>query len=181
MAVGTQPGPALDVEALAAQVRSAVPASDARALEGTHMPTIEVGSTEMPDVLAFLRDLPGHEFKLFCDATAIDREADRGLIEIVYIVRSIVDFSQIITVKTAIDAAEPSIPTSANALLGANWAEREMFDMFGIVFEGHPDLRRILMYPEFVGHPLRKSYPYQQRQPLTPERDPISNPWPRRH
>jgi NADH-quinone oxidoreductase subunit C len=171
----------LDVAALADQIRSAVPASDARAVEGAHMPTIEVGSTEMPDVLAFLRDLPGYEFKSFCDATAIDREADKGLLEVVYLVRSTVDFSLCVTLKTAVDAAEPAMPTSAHVLLGANWAEREIYDMFGVVFEGHPDLRRILMYPEFVGHPLRKSYPYQQRQPLTPERDPISNPWPKRH
>ncbi len=171
---------ALNPEDLAGQVRSAVPASDARAVEGAHMPTIEVGATEMPDVLAFLRDLPGLEFKAFCDATAIDREADRGLVEVVYIVRSVIDFAVSVTVKTAVDAAEPVMPTSANVLAGANWAEREIYDMFGVVFEGHPDLRRILMYPEFVGHPLRKSYPYQQRQPLTPERDPISNPWPKR-
>jgi NADH-quinone oxidoreductase subunit C len=171
----------LDVTELAGQVLAAVPTSDARAAGGQHMPTIEVGATEMPDVLAFLRDLPGHEFKLFCDATAIDREADRGLVEVVYVLRSTVDFGNMIAVKTAVDAAEPTMPTSANVLAGANWAEREIYDMFGVVFEGHPDLRRILMYPEFVGHPLRKTYPYQQRQPLTPERDPISNPWPKRH
>ena len=143
---------------LADQIRSAIPASDARAVEGAHMPTIEVGSTEMPDVLAFLRDLPGHEFKLFCDATAIDREADRGLVEVVYIVRSTVRYADLITLKTAVDAAEPSMPTSANVLAGANWAEREIYDMFGIRFDGHPDLRRILLSDDWVGHPLLKSY-----------------------
>jgi len=171
----------LDAADLAARVLAAVPASDARAVAGALMPTIEVGSTEMPDVLAFLRDAPGLEFKLFVDATAIDREAAQGLLEVVYVLRSIVNFGWRIVVKTAVDAAEPSMPTSAAVHAGANWAEREIYDMFGVTFDGHPDLRRILMYPEFVGHPLRKTYPYQKRQPLTPERDPLSNPWPKRN
>jgi NADH-quinone oxidoreductase subunit C len=172
---------AVNAEELAGRIREAVPASDARATPDAHTPTIEVGATEMPQVLEFLRDTPGLDFALFVDATCVDRETPNGLLEVVYLVRSTSDFSSVVAVKTALDAGEPLMPTSSGVYAGANWAEREIYDMFGVVFDGHPDPRRILMYPEFVGHPLRKSYPYQKRQPLTPERDPISDPWPKRH
>ena len=62
------------------------------------------------------------------------------------------------------------VPSVAGVWRGADWFERECFDMYGIRFNGHPDLRRILMYEEFVGHPLRKDYPHRGRQPLVPER-----------
>jgi len=172
---------AVDSADLAARILAAVPASDARAALGAHSPTVEIGASEMPEVLRFLRDTPGLEFRMFCDATCVDRETERGLLEVVYLVRSTLDFSSVIVVKTALDSTDPVMPTSSGVYAGANWAEREIYDMFGVVFDGHPDPRRILMYPEFVGHPLRKSYPYQKRQPLTPERDPLLDPWPKRN
>jgi NADH-quinone oxidoreductase subunit C len=64
-----------------------------------------------------------------------------------------------------------AIDTIADLYASANWAERECFDMFGVHFRGHPDLRRILNYPEFVGYPLRRDYPAERIQPLVPYRE----------
>jgi len=80
-------------------------------------------------------------------------------------------------VKIRVPEDEPWVHSLVPIWKGANWVERECWDMFGIRFVGHPDLRRILMYEEFVGHPLRKDYPVEKRQPLTEERDPIEVGW----
>jgi NADH-quinone oxidoreductase subunit C len=172
---------ALDSAEVAARVAAEVPASSARGVQTASRLTLEVAPASMPEVLRFLRDDPAMACKLFVDGTAVDYEAIRGTVEVIYVVRAMADPSRCIVVKAAVDVADPVMPTSSQVYAGANWAEREIYDMYGVHFEGHPDLRRILMYPEFEGHPLRKSYPYQKRQPLVPERDPLVDPWPRRY
>jgi NADH-quinone oxidoreductase subunit C len=69
------------------------------------------------------------------------------------------------------EGIDVELDTLTGVWLGANWLERECFDLMGVRFRGHPDLRRILMYDEFEGHPLRKDYPAQKTQPLIPYRD----------
>ncbi|MEE3326767.1 MAG: NADH-quinone oxidoreductase subunit C [Myxococcota bacterium] len=65
-----------------------------------------------------------------------------------------------------VEEATPEVDSLTSLWAGADWLEREVWDMFGVVFLGHPGLKRILMYPEFDGHPLRKDYPVNKRQPL---------------
>jgi len=77
-----------------------------------------------------------------------------------------------IRVKVPVEEQDPKVPSITGLFSGANWFERECWDMYGIVFVNHPDLRRILLYPEFVGHPLRKDYPIDKRQPLVKLRKP---------
>ncbi len=72
----------------------------------------------------------------------------------------------VVPVEEGTDESECQVDSLSSLWPAANWLEREVWDMFGIVFRGHPDLKRILMYEEFEGHPLRKDYPVKKRQPL---------------
>jgi NADH-quinone oxidoreductase subunit C len=75
-----------------------------------------------------------------------------------------------VRLKTRVREDE-ELDTLTSVWLGANWPEREVYDLFGVRFRSHPDLRRILMYDEFIGYPLRKDYPIEKTQPLIPYRD----------
>jgi NADH-quinone oxidoreductase subunit C len=112
------------------------------------------------DVLAWLRDTPGQEFNYLTDVTAVDyRDPERPL-EVVYQLRSLGRKADL-RVKVALDKRAPLEVRSVYDLWrGADWLEREVFDMFGVTFSGHPDLRRILMWETYAeGYPLRKDFP----------------------
>ena len=127
-------------------------------------------------VLATLRDHAETSFDLLSDLTAVDYLGRSPRFEVVYQLYSLVQNHRL-RVKVPVPEEDAVVPSAVPLWKSALWSEREVWDMFGIRFTGHPDLRRILMYEQFVGHPLRKDYPVAQRQPVVPERDPISRPW----
>jgi NADH-quinone oxidoreductase subunit C len=86
----------------------------------------------------------------------------RARFEVHYVLRNLDSFESVV-VKAGVDLPDPSLPTAVPLWPGADWMEREVFDMFGIRFVGHPDLRRILMPEEFTAYPLRKDYPLRGR------------------
>jgi NADH-quinone oxidoreductase subunit C len=122
-----------------------------------------VPAAEIFEALEFLKETSGFDFLI--DITCVDylnyRDAtDRfGLI---YILANIATNERLI-VRTFLNEPELRVPTAVPLWEGANWMEREVYDMFGIVFTGHPDLRRILLPDDFTAYPLRKDYPMQGR------------------
>jgi NADH-quinone oxidoreductase subunit C len=122
------------------------------------------------DVLQWCRDEPTLGFDVLMDLTAADylrypgRE-DGPRFEVVYQLYSL-RHNHRVWLKVRVDEDDAVVPSAVELWPIANWLEREVWDMFGVRFAGHPDLRRLLMYEEFVGHPLRKDYPINRRQPL---------------
>ena len=119
-----------------------------------------------------LRDDPQLALDHFIDLTAVDypeREATVGRFDLVLFLRSL-GKNHRVKLKTRLHEGE-AVASLVTLWQGADWTEREVWDMFGIKFAGHPDLRRIMLYEEFVGHPLRKDYPIKKTQPLIPYRD----------
>jgi NADH-quinone oxidoreductase subunit C len=132
--------------------------------------TVVVTRETLVEVLRHCRDAAPLAFDMLTDLTAVDylkfpgRE-DAPRFEVVYHLYS-VRHNHRLRVKVRVDEDDAAVPTAVPLWPIANWLEREVWDMFGVRFEGHPDLRRLLLYEEFVGHPLRKDYPINRRQPL---------------
>jgi NADH-quinone oxidoreductase subunit C len=121
---------------------------------------VYVGRDRSHDVLAWLKDAPGQAYNYLVDVTAVDyRDPERPL-EVVYQLRAL-DRSTDLRVKVALEKRAPlEVRSVVDLWRGADWLEREVFDMFGVVFTGHPDLRRILMWETYAeGYPLRKDFP----------------------
>ncbi len=131
------------------------------------MPVVQVAPAGLlPLVRTLKTDLA---FDLLLDVTAVDWPGDAERFEVVYHFYSTAYLTRV-RVKTRVTEADPTVDSLTGLYGSAGYAERECHDMYGIAFRGNADLRPILLYEGFVGHPLRKDYPKEQEQPLVPYR-----------
>jgi NADH-quinone oxidoreductase subunit C len=173
------------LDALAAKFPQAVAKTES--LYGDEIAWIK--RDNLVEVARWLRDDKAMQFDAPVFVTAIDRldwrpvgvapsehwSEDKPRFEICYQLRSTVNRTRI-RLKIAVPEHDARCPSLAELYPAFNWQERETFDMYGIRFDGHPDLRRIYLYEEFVGYPLRKDYPKEKRQPLVRRDDLPINP-----
>lgn len=136
--------------------------------DATDLPTIYVQKDRIIEVLGFAKADLGYDF--LCDITATDEQPEEFRFEVVYHLKAMTSVARI-RFKSRLREGE-EIGTLVPVWPGANWAEREVWDMFGIKFSGHPDLRRILMDQRWEGHPLRKDYPLRGYQ-IFPTPEPV--------
>ncbi|MFA5263719.1 MAG: NADH-quinone oxidoreductase subunit C [Opitutaceae bacterium] len=121
-------------------------------------PAFNVSAAEIPALLQFLRDERGYD--MLSDLTAVDWGTDATpRFSVVWHVTSTEKHDMVRVVSECADDTAPVMPSAVALWPGANWHEREVWDMFGIKFDGHPDLRRILMWDSYPYHPLRKEFP----------------------
>jgi NADH-quinone oxidoreductase subunit C len=157
---------------------------------------VVVKREHLADAIAFLRNHPDTDLKLLRDIVAIDlltfhtemtgggsiasievpayKIEQKRQVEPRYTVNYnlySVTKKKSLRVKVEVRSDDAKVPTITHLYRTADWWERYSFDMMGIQFDGHPNLQRLLLYPEFVGHPLRKDYPVRKRQLLVPEQD----------
>jgi NADH-quinone oxidoreductase subunit C len=149
-------------------IRAAVPDAVVSAKEFAGEVTVVVARDAVARVARHLKD--AEDFRYCVDVTAVDWKTRAPRFDVVYHLYSITHNHRL-RLRVPVEQDDASVPTATALWPIANWLEREVWDMFGIRFTGHPDLRRLLMYEEFVGHPLRKDYPLRGRQPLVPERE----------
>jgi NADH-quinone oxidoreductase subunit C len=135
----------------------------------TDVPIIFVKKDDVVQVLQFAKTSPDFDYNFLADITATDEESELRF-EVVY---NLFSHSNKNRIRFKVRVAEgDEVPTLISVWKGADWAEREVFDMYGVRFKGHPDLRRILMDVRWEGHPLRKDYPLRGYQLFT-EPEPI--------
>lgn len=146
------------------KLKEKFPGSFVEAVEFRGEVTVTVKKEEIVAVCGFLKQELGYD--LLVDVTAIDYLESEPRFMVVYLLCSIANKDRL-RVKAAVTEQECTIPTVSGLWNSANWLEREVYDLMGITFVGHPDLRRILMTDDWVGHPLRKDYPLQG-----PDREP---------
>ncbi len=156
---------AVDIHALAATVSGVLGDKIKRSTVALGELTIEVAASDYLDVARQLRDAPGCQFEILVDLCGVDyseyrNEVWEGARFCVVLHLLSVSLNQRVRLKVFAENDDfPVVPSVNDIWNAANWFEREAFDLYGIAFEGHPDLRRILTDYGFIGHPFRKDFP----------------------
>lgn len=157
MAETTQDLAATTVEAVRSQFGEAV----LEVVEHRGETTILLPPEKVPAVAKYLRDHPALRYNYMADLTAVDWPEREPRFDVVYHLLSM-ETRAVIRLKTRVGKPgeeHPAVPTVSTIWPTANWYEREVYDLFGITFTGHPDMRRLLMPEDWTSHPLRKDYP----------------------
>jgi len=134
--------------------------------------TILVMREVLSDLLRFAKEDPELRFDLMMDICGVDYLGQTPRFEVVYHLYS-VPKNHRIRIKVRVPEDDCWVPSCLNVWKAADWFERETYDMVGIHFEGHPNLKRVLLFEGFEGHPLRKDYPINKRQKIP---EPLENP-----
>jgi NADH-quinone oxidoreductase subunit C len=173
----------MDAQAIVDFLKGSIPEGAVEvAPSGDGMPSIYISPEHVEAVCLELRDRPELRFTFAADMTAVDFMPREPRFEVVVHVASLGmsghgETVKRLRIKVRIPGEDPSMPTLSGVWPAMNWAEREVWDLFGIRFDAHPDLRRILMPEDWDGFPARKDYPVQIKKPykvseplqLTPE------------
>jgi NADH-quinone oxidoreductase subunit C len=158
----------MDATTLIATLQQEVPGAQVEPVPTVDLHTTMVAARDqLPAIARVLRDHPDLRFTFLADITAVDVHPAEPRFELIYILVSIAHRLRL-RVKVRLAGEDARVPTLTSLWPAANWLEREVWDMFGIQFDGHPDPRRLLMPEDWDGFPLRKDYPVQIRKvPLT--------------
>jgi NADH-quinone oxidoreductase subunit C len=131
--------------------------------------TVVIGRERMHEIFKFLRDDARCQFNLMIDLTATDDRRRKPRFEVVVHLKSI-PLKHRLRLRIPVEDPELEVDSITDLWVAADWYEREAYDMYGVRFKGHPNLKRLLMWEGFEGHPLRKDYEKGRVQPLVPMR-----------
>lgn len=127
----------------------------------TLQPYIVIEAEDLPVICLYLSRTPGLYFDFLNCITCVDNGPEKGTLDLLYHISSI-PLEHAVILKVTVGRDGQQVPSLASLWRTADWHEREIFDLFGLEFSGHPDLRRILMPADWQGHPLRKDYVEQE-------------------
>ena len=139
------------------QIKKSLPGSIEEQIEYRNEFQVYVKKDFFTELMQLLRKDKTLSYDLLLDVAGIDRLPDEPRFELVYVLFSL-EYNRRLIVKLKVDVSD-TVPSVTGIWKSANWPEREVFDLLGIKFSGHPDLRRILTWDNFEGHPLRKDFP----------------------